>query len=213
MRMFTFLQKLLNNKHMLKKVLSIALIFCLFYSFRAYAEEDWSCYDNIDNAWDGQKAITNKQFEDTMNALQAEKKRKEEKQKEKAIKKFKGESLLPQLDAHNETMINEKPEDVVDEGQLINIPVDFVVNGQAVERGFYKVLGEKKDDGVYIMLYQAHSLKAKIKARETNDDFNEEYIQFVRLLPFNENHMKIIFGSIAFNAVAYITFVEPEPMF
>ena len=32
-------------------------------------ESDWSKYDNIDNAWDGQKIITNKQFEETMKAL------------------------------------------------------------------------------------------------------------------------------------------------
>ena len=198
---------------MLKKFIILTLTFCIFGTLCVFAEEDWSCYDNIDNAWDGQKAITNKQFEETMNALEANRKKKESKQLEKTLKKMGGESLIPQMDAHNEKMVNEKPEDIVDEGQLINIPVDFTVNGQAVERGFYKVVGEKNADGVYIMLYQAHILKAKIKARETDDDFNEEYIQFVRLLPFNENHMKIIFGSIAFNAVAYITFVEPEATF
>ena len=180
----------------------------------AIAEEDWSSYDNIDNAWDGQKAITNKQFEETMNALQANKKRKEDKKREKAIRKVKGSSLIPQMDAHNDDMINENPdEENVDEGQLINIPVDFVVNGQSVERGFYKVLGEKKNDGVYIMLFQGHDLKAKIKARETNDDFEEQYIQFVKLLPFNDHQMKIIFGSVEFNAVAYINFIEPQSMF
>ncbi len=185
----------------------------MFIPLDVMADEDWSSYDNIDNAWDGQKAITNKQFEETMNALQANKKRKEDRKREKAIRKVKGASLIPQMDAHNDNMINENPEETVDEGQLINIPVDFVVNGQAVERGFYKVLGEKKDDGVYIMLYQGHDLKAKIKARETNDDFDEQYIQFVRLLPFNDHQMKIIFGSIAFNAVAYINFIEPQSMF
>ena len=43
-----------------------------------YAEDvDWSTIGNPDNAWDGQKSITNKQFEETMNALQAKKKKKE----------------------------------------------------------------------------------------------------------------------------------------
>lgn len=198
---------------MIKRIFILILLCCMFIPLDVMAEEDWSSYDNIDNAWDGQKAITNKQFEETMNALQANKKRKEDKKREKAIRKVKGASLIPQMDAHNDNMINENPEEIVDEGQLINIPVDFVVNGQAVERGFYKVLGEKKDDGVYIMLYQGHDLKAKIKARETNDDFDEQYIQFVRLLPFNDHQMKIIFGSVAFNAVAYINFIEPQSMF
>ena len=198
---------------MIKRIFILILLCCMFIPLDVMADEDWSSYDNIDNAWDGQKAITNKQFEETMNALQANKKRKEDRKREKAIRKVKGSSLIPQMDAHNDNMINENPEETVDEGQLINIPVDFVVNGQAVERGFYKVLGEKKDDGVYIMLYQGHDLKAKIKARETNDDFDEQYIQFVRLLPFNDHQMKIIFGSIVFNAVAYINFIEPQSMF
>lgn len=198
---------------MIKRIFILILLCCMFIPLDVMAEEDWSSYDNIDNAWDGQKAITNKQFEETMNALQANKKRKEDKKREKAIRKVKGASLIPQMDAHNDNMINENPEETVDEGQLINISVDFVVNGQAVERGFYKVLGEKKDDGVYIMLYQGHDLKAKIKAKETNDDFDEQYIQFVRLLPFNDHQMKIIFGSVAFNAVAYINFIEPQSMF
>lgn len=198
---------------MIKRIFILILLCCMFIPLDVMADEDWSSYDNIDNAWDGQKAITNKQFEETMNALQANKKRKEDRKREKAIRKVKGASLIPQMDAHNDNMINENPEETVDEGQLINIPVDFVVNGQAVERGFYKVLGEKKDDGVYIMLYQGHDLKAKIKARETNDDFDEQYIQFVRLLPFNDHQMKIIFGSVAFNAVVYINFIEPQSMF
>jgi len=110
-------------------------------------------------------------------------------------------------------MVNEEPNESLEEGQLINIPVDFVVDGQTVERGYYKIMGEKKNDSVYIMLYQARTLKARIKAKETNDDFNEQYIQFARLLPFNEHQMKIIFGSVDFNAVAYIDFIEPQPLF
>ena len=72
---------------------------------------------------------------------------------------------------------------------------------------------EKKADGVYIMLYQAHQLKAKIKARETKDDFEEDCITFAKVLPCNDHQMKIIFGSVDFNAFVYITFVEPEVLF
>lgn len=198
---------------MFKKIFVLTLMSFILFSPCAMADDDWSDYDNIDNAWDGQKTITNKQFEETMNALQAKKKQKEAKQREKAIKKFKGSSLTPQMDAHNDNMVNEQPQENLDESQLINIPVDFIVNGQTVDRGYYKVLGEKKSDGVYILLYQAHTLKAKIKARETNDDFEEQYIQFARLIPCDEHQFKIIFGSVDFNAYAYVTFVEPKPYF
>ncbi len=198
---------------MIKRILVILISVLFIGSGLTYAGDDWSDFSSVDNAWDGQKTITNKQFEETMDALQAKSKRKEAKKKEKVLKKFKGSSLIPEMDAHNEDMINEQPDETVAQFQLINIPVDFIANNQVVERGYYKVEGEKKSDGVYINLYQAHELKAKLKARETNDDFNEETITFAKVLPCNDHQMKIIFGSVDFNAFVYITFVEPEALF
>lgn len=189
----------------------IILISVMFASgVITFASDDWSDYSGVDNAWDGQKTITNKQFEETMNALQAKSKKKEAKKREKAIKKLKGSSLTPELDPHNEELINEQPDETIEDLQLISIPVDFIVNGKLIDRGFYKIEGEKKSDGVYINLYQAHTLKAKIKARETKDDFNEECIKFAKVLPCNDHQMKIIYGCVDFNAFVYITFIEPE---
>lgn len=171
-------------------------------------EDDWAKYDNIDNAWDGQKIITNKQFEETMNALEEKKNKKLKKQKEKAIRKFKGNSLHDNMDPHKDNIESQTPLEEMEECQVINIPVDFVQDGKIVEKGFYRVIGEKKDDGVYLELYQAHDLIAKIKARETKDDFQQEYIQFVKLLPYNDSYMKIIFGCLDFNAYAYINIID-----
>ena len=198
---------------MIKRIFIIVLSLFIFLPVNVFAGDDWSDYNNIDNAWDGQKTITNKQFEETMNALQAKSKKKEQKKREKAIKKVKGSSLIPEMDAHNDDMLNEQPDESFNETQLINIPVDFISNNQVVERGFYKVLGEKKSDGVYILFYQAHQLKARIKARETNDDFEQDCIQFVKLTPCNDHQMKLIFGSVDFNAYVYLTFIEPESVF
>lgn len=183
-----------------------ANLFCL-------AEEDWSGYDNIDNAWDGQKAITNKQFEETMDALQSRKKQKEKKAREKAIKKLKGSSLTPQLDAHKEEIKTQNPDQDFEEGELLSIPIDFISNGELIDRGFYKVTGVKQGNDVYILLYQAHKLVAKIKAIETDDDFNEQAIQFTKLLPVNNHTMKIIYGCIDFNAYVNIDYEEPESSF
>jgi hypothetical protein len=195
------------------KLVLIALFTLFVLSMGVVLADDWSDFSSVDNAWDCQKTITNKQFEETMDALQAKSKRKEAKQREKAIRKVKGSSLIPEMDAHNEDMINEQPDETLDETQVINIPVDFVVNGELVERGYYKVEGEKKPDGVYINLYQSHTLKAQIKARETKDDFDQDFIKFVKVEPCNDHQMKLIFGCVDFNAYVYLTFVEPEALF
>ena len=174
-----------------------------------FADElDWS--DNMGNAWDGQKIITNKQYEETINALEERKNKKANKQKEKAIKKFKGNSLHDNMDPHKDSIESQNPLEEMAECQLINIPVDFLVDGKIIEKGFYRILADKKDETIYIELYQSHKLVAKIKARETDDDFNQEYIQFAKLIPYDETRMKIIFGSLPFNAFAYITIIDSQ---
>lgn len=192
------------------KKLVLFLIISMFALPICAEEVDWSKYDNIDNAWDGQKVITNKQFEETMNALEAKKNKKMNRQKEKAIRKVKGSSLHDNMDAHKDNIESQTPLEEAEECQVINIPVNFVSNGKIIDCGFYKVVGEKKDDGVYLELYQAHNLIAKIKARETQDDFDQEFIQFVKLIPDTDTRMKLIFGSVAFNAYTYINIIEPQ---
>jgi len=197
----------------MEKRFFIIVLLLFLLPLAVFAEEDWSGYYNIDSAWDGQKSITNKQFEETMDALQAKQKKKEARQREKAIRKVKGSSLNPELDAHKDDLVNEQPDETLDEFQLLNIPVNFVSNGEIIDCGYYQVLGEKKNDGVYLLLYQAHTLKAKIKAKETKDDFDEETIKFVKAIPCNDHQIKIIFGSVDFNAYAYVNFVEGESIF
>ena len=194
---------------MYKKIV-LFLIISMFALPICAEEVDWSKYDNIDNAWDGQKVITNKQFEETMNALEAKKNKKMNRQKEKAIRKVKGSSLHDNMDAHKDNIESQTPLEEAEECQVINIPVNFVSNGKIIDCGFYKVVGEKKDDGVYLELYQAHNLIARIKARETQDDFDQEFIQFVKLIPDTDTRMKLIFGSVAFNAYTYINIIEPQ---
>ena len=191
---------------MIRRILLALITMVLSANIISVASEDWSSYVNIDNAWDGQKSITNKQFEQTMDALQAKKKKREAKAREKAIRKVKGSSLTPDMDAHKDEITPQSPEQKFDEGELISIPIDFVNDGKIVERGFYKITGIKQDNKVYILLYQAHTLVAKILARETDDDFNEPAIQFTKLLPVNDHTMKIIYGCIDFNAYWYKQF-------
>ena len=45
---------------------------------------------------------------------------------------------------------------------------------------------------------------ADFPATETNDDFNEPEINFVKLTDYKDNQLRIIFGSVDFNALAVI---------
>ena len=113
----------------------------------AYSD-DWDDFSNVDRMWDGQKSITNKEFEEVMDALQANQKKKEEKQRKKLFKKIGGggsslhKDLNPDKEIKELQSINTK-----DEGSLLNIPVDIIVNNNVIERGYYKILAEKDKDG------------------------------------------------------------------
>ena len=105
----------------------------------------------------------------------------------------------------NETeVINEEVEDK-DTRPVICIPVDLNVGDGVLPVGHYQVKGEKDENGnVVLKLYQAQYVMAQFPATETNDDFNEDTITFVKWLSEGDDKIKLIYGSIDFNAYAVL---------
>ena len=90
---------------------------------------------------------------------------------------------------------------------LLNVPVNMIINNEALDKGFYKVIGERDKDGnIYLSFYQSQFFKGKVKAVETRDDYEQETLDFVELIPYNDKYVKIIFGSLDFNAYAFVRF-------
>ncbi len=191
----------------MKKLFVFLVLISLSLSV-VYADDDWDSFGDIDRAWDGQKSITNQEFEQAIDTLEGKKKQKEEKKRKKMIKKVSGggESLHPALSPDSEikalTPLKENKD-----GMLLNVPVHLVINQEELDKGFYKVIGEKdKDNNIYLSFYQSQFLKGKVKAKETNNDYNQEAIDFVELVPYNDKYVKIIFGSLDFNAYAFVRY-------
>ena len=197
------------------KYLLFSLIIIIFNSAACFAVTNLNAsdYEDFDNTWAGQKVIPNKEYEDTINALEERKNKKEDKQRQKKLKKFKGESLHKELDANFEDLPDQSLKDPELEEQVVLLPVDIVVNNKIIEKGYYRAEGEKNKSGVFINLYQSHDLIVKIKARETDDDFGEPNIMFIKLLPYKDGVMKLIYGSIQLNAYVYLRYIEPKSNF
>lgn len=172
--------------------------------------ESWDDFNNLDRMWDGQKSITNKEFDEVIDALNQNAKKKEAKQRKKLIKKIGGggTSLHTELNP-DKTDIQEiqapKPKE---EGLLINVPVQIIVGDKILDKGFYKVIATKEDGKIYINFYQSQFFKGKIEAYETDDDFGEETVDFARMIPYNGSFVKFIFGAIDFNVYAYVPYVS-----
>ena len=95
------------------------------------------------------------------------------------------------------------------DGQLLNIPVDFIINGKVLESGYYNVFGEKDENGeVYLSFYQAHYFKGKVKAHKTKNDFEDENLDFVKYEPYNDDYIRVMYGSLDFNAYTYLRYIN-----
>ena len=132
------------------------------------------------------------------------KKKKKKKKEEK--KKPKGAPLWEQNvpDAEEKTPSNDIS------GVLKNIKEDYptamlpvtLITPQMTEipPGYYRILSAKNDYGYFINFYQGNQLIAKVKANETENDYEQKTLNYVKLLTKdNEKQAKIIYGDLDCN--------------
>ena len=165
---------------------------------------------DVERAWDGQKTITNQEYEEVIDALEEKVNNKEEKKQKKRFKKIigGGTSLHKELNPDNNLVEIEIPNP--EEGVLINIPVNLALKDCVLQKGYYKVLPEKdkKNNKFYIKFYQSQYLMGILEVVETEDDFGQKDLNFAEILPINEGFVKLIYGSIEFNAYSIVNIVE-----
>ena len=196
----------------MKKIAFFILIVFFLSPISILADDFFDNYAGIDRAWDGQKPVTNTEFEEAINVLTEKQKKNEEKAKKKKIKKISGggtslhKGLEPMSEIKELDALKEKGKD---DGQLLNIPVDVIIDGKVLEKGYYNVFGEKDKNGdIYLSFYQAHYFKGKIKAYKTKNDFEAENLDFVEMKPYDEDYIQIMYGSLDFNAYAYLRYLN-----
>mgnify|MGYP001075812630 CR=1 FL=1 len=177
----------------MRKIFALLYILIFATSNLMFAEDD--LWDNFgDSNVYGQTPVSDKEFEQALESKKGKKKR------DKNIPKGKSFSQS------NET---EQINNSTKEPQILLIPLNLkTANNSIIPIGHYEVEGVKENNNTYLKLYQAHNVIAKIPAIETNNDFNEPTINFVKLLPHGENHVQIIYGGIDFNAYSIIDIAE-----
>ena len=173
--------------------------------------DGWDDFSNVDRMWDGQKSITNQEFEQVMDKLEEKSKQKEEKKAKKKRKKLFGNGTTLHNELNPDITIQElDPLKPKEEGVLVNVPVHLIIDGKEFEKGYYKVFAEQDEENgkKYVSFYQSQFFKGKVEVIETQEDFGEENLDFAKVLPYNDSFVKLIFGSIDFNAYVFIPFAE-----
>lgn len=188
----------------MRKILTIFIISFVIFAIPVFADdggtggiEDTMQYTNsFDNGFGGQKQITDEEFQKVLDQVKA-------KQNKRQNKKIKGKYFNDESSGGH---INETS----DKNILLSLPVALINNdGNEIPVGHYKIIGEKVKDKIYLDFYQSATLIAKVPAVETQSDFNELGINFVKVLPYNEKRVKIIFGSMEFNAYTFVQLEQP----
>ena len=183
------------------------LILCLILFFVPAFADEWDSMLETNQSWDGQKSITNKEFEEAINVIEGKKKKKEEKKKRKKIKKISGggTSLHSELNPNGEIVKQDALKQRNEEDLIINIPVKLqMYDGEILDKGFYKVTAKKEKNELYLLFYQSQFYMGRVKAKETLNDYEQETLDFVNLIPYNEDYVKIIFGSMDLNAYSFV---------
>jgi hypothetical protein len=192
----------------MKKIYTISTFLCLIIAMTAsttsyaFADDDdmsssgiddaYKYSSTMDNAFVGQKKVTDEEFQ---KALTQAKSRKKVKRKDRPMagKTFNEEN--------NGGYLKETAENNL----LLGLPVELItVENVEIPIGHYKIVGKKVGDKLYLEFYQSYTLVAKVPATETKNDFDQPTISFVKLIPYNKNKVEIIYGSMDFNAYTFI---------
>lgn len=186
----------------MKKILTLLIISFVIFALPVLADDGGTggiedMYSSgIDKGFGNQKQITDEEFQKVYEQVKA-------KQNKHKTKKIKGQYYN---DESSSGQINETS----DKNILLSLPVALLnYDGAEIPVGHYKIVGEKAKDKIYLNFYQSAMLVAKVPATETQNDFGEMGINFVKVLPYNEKRVKIIFGSMDFNAYTFIQLEQP----
>lgn len=168
----------------------LIFVFTVIFLMGNFTLAEGDLWDNFgDTNVYGQKTVSDKEFEQALESKKGKKKR------DKNIPK--GESFSQS----NETeQINQTSKEL----PILLIPLDLKADNHIIPTGHYQVEGFKENGQTFLNLYQSHDVIAKLPVTETNDDFGESTINFVKLLPHGQNHVQIIYGGLDFNAYTVI---------
>jgi len=157
----------------------------------------WDNWQTDQNFY-GNKPVTDEEFDKAVEKIDAKK----NKWKKRAEKKNlpKGEEFRQ---SNESEMLKSNHGDKASLPVLC-LPFEIVVGEDVVPVGHYQLKCEKIDGQLVLKLYQAHYVMAQIPAIETEEDFDEESIFFAKWFDEGNNKIKIIYGSLDYNAYAIV---------
>jgi len=170
----------------------------------AYAEEEdlWGSFNTDLSSPKEQRFVSDEEFEEAL------------KKKNKKLDKWK-KILLNNGSPRGEQFSQSDETEAINNNQgadaslpVLALPVEVKIGEGYIPVGHYQVEGKNENGRIVLSLYQAHNLVAKIPATETNEDYDQEEILFANWMSEDDNRIKIIYGSLDFNAYALVDILQ-----
>lgn len=170
----------------------------------AYAEGDdlWGSFNTDISGPQEQRFVSDEEFEAAI------------KKKNKKLDKWK-KILLNNGSPRGEQFSQSDETEAINNNQgadaslpVLALPVEIKIGEGYIPVGHYQVEGKNENGRIVLNLYQAHNLVAKIPATETNEDYEQEEILFANWVSEGDNRIKIIYGSLDFNAFALVDIMQ-----
>lgn len=198
----------------MKKLLSIIVALLILNTFciggrtvfsnkfipAAHAEGDdlWDSFNTNISGPQEQRFVSDEEFE------QALKKKNKKLDKWKKILLNNGSPRGEQFSQSDETESINNNQGADASLPVLALPVEVKIADGYIPVGHYQVEGKNEDGRIILNLYQAHNLIARIPAIETNDDYQQDEILFANWINDGDSRIKIIYGSLDFNAYALV---------
>ena len=173
----------------MKKIFFFALLI-LIISVPSKAEEDvFDTASGFSRQLDEQKIIPVQDYEKILDKMKKPpKKKKWRQQKELMPSSVLDENTLEEVSVSEEKY-----------SATLMVPVMLFHQNGAIPVGFYKICAEESGGKHFLNFYQGTDKIATVEAFLTNYEEAEETINYVRLLPYRDGIVKVIYGSLEYN--------------
>ena len=147
----------------------------------------------LEGGFEGQQKVTDEDYQKALEEMKAKQNKGKNKKKKKEGEEFNNYDGGLHLKETSEKNL------------ILRVPIVLINrDGKLIPMGHYKIVGEKDNGKVFLDFYQSDKIIARVPAIETQSDFDEADVNFVKLIDCNEEKIKIIYGSLDFNAYTFV---------
>lgn len=198
----------------MKKNLLLVILQLLIMQNICFSEEEikpssvWGENSSVFNSgFENQKPVSNSKLQKAIDAIKQNQLSRKQRQIQQEVN-----PLSPSIDTqHLENFVNSQdPDNQLSQTLTVLIPVEaFDENGKKISPGYYKLACRKIYKDTYVLeLSQGTQKILEVKAMQTEQDLEQDTIQFCNAEVIDNHRVRLMYGSLDLNLVGYLYFKE-----